>query len=123
MEPLTRQAPSSLCVGKRRPRIVVTGYGSFGSYAVNPSTVVVEALASSWSQRLSEEFDLITRVLAVDYEEALAMSRSSCEELQADVSGGNSHWQYHFGSYKAYVVRHLVCDTRRRTFARALCAH
>jgi pyrrolidone-carboxylate peptidase len=64
-------------------RIVVTGFGPFGGYSTNPSTVVVNKLGDKFSSDL--QIELITKTLDVDYLEALECSKWICEELKADV--------------------------------------
>lgn len=62
-------------------RILVTGYGSFGSFDVNPSAIIVNAL-------MNEEIDgveLHTKVIDVDYTDALHCSKWALDELKADV--------------------------------------
>ena len=63
-------------------RIVVTGFGPFGGYSTNPSTVVVNKLGDKFSSDL--QIELITKTLDVDYLEALEYSKWICEELKAD---------------------------------------
>ncbi|KAI1728669.1 pyroglutamyl peptidase domain-containing protein [Ditylenchus destructor] len=73
--------------------IVVTGYGSFGSFHRNPAQVTVEMLAerlnSSSTSPLAKELSahkmkVITKIVSVDYADAAALSKEVCEKMQAE---------------------------------------
>lgn len=66
-----------------KPRIVVTGYGPFGSYETNPSSEVVQRLATV--AELKEHTDLVTELIQVDYEQAQQFACRVRSELQPDV--------------------------------------
>ncbi|KAI1721882.1 pyroglutamyl peptidase domain-containing protein [Ditylenchus destructor] len=73
--------------------IVVTGYGSFGSFHTNPAQVTVEMLAerlnSSSTSPLAKELSAhkmkaTTKIVSVDYADAAAISKEVCEIMQAE---------------------------------------
>jgi pyroglutamyl-peptidase len=55
-----------------KPKIIVTGYGPFGSYAFNPSSEVVSRLKDI--PEIRDCVELSTEILSVDYEDALAFA-------------------------------------------------
>ena len=67
---------------KTKKRIVVTGYGSFATYSVNPSSEIVKNLESTFS---SDEVELVTELLDVAYENAASYALKASQELKPDV--------------------------------------
>ncbi|KAH7701061.1 Protein M04C9.3 b [Aphelenchoides avenae] len=65
-----------------KPKIVVTGYGPFGSYEDNPSSEIVQRLSSF--DDLKEHADLVTELIAVDYTEAEECACKANKELKSD---------------------------------------
>jgi pyrrolidone-carboxylate peptidase len=67
-------------------RIVVTGFGPFGDFDTNPSTVVVNSLSDeATKENCCEDLELVTRLVDVDYAQALKYSEAICADLEADV--------------------------------------
>ncbi|KAH7726611.1 Protein M04C9.3 b [Aphelenchoides avenae] len=64
-----------------KPKIVVTGYGPFGSYEDNPSSEIVQRLSSF--DDLKEHADLVTELIAVDYTEAEECACKANKELKS----------------------------------------
>lgn len=64
-------------------RIAVTGFGPFGDFSTNPSSIVVDGLRKSFD---FEPVELITETIDVDYSKAVKCSNKYCDELAADVS-------------------------------------
>uniref|UniRef100_A0A915PDQ5 Pyroglutamyl-peptidase I n=1 Tax=Meloidogyne floridensis TaxID=298350 RepID=A0A915PDQ5_9BILA len=58
-------------------KIAVTGFGPFGDYSTNPSSVVVNGLKDDFN---FEGIELITRIVDVDYVEAKKCSEWACSE-------------------------------------------
>jgi len=56
-------------------KIAVTGFGPFGDYSTNPSSVVVNGLKDDFN---FEGIELITRIVDVDYVEAKKCSEWAC---------------------------------------------
>ena len=63
-------------------RIFVTGFGPFGDFPSNPSTVVVDGLRECFECR---DVELMTSTVDVAYAESLKCSKMANEELEADV--------------------------------------
>jgi pyrrolidone-carboxylate peptidase len=63
-------------------KFLVSGYGPFGSYESNPSSVIVSELKN---MEFPDDLELTFAVVDVDYAEALRCSQHACTELAVDV--------------------------------------
>jgi len=77
-----------------KKKILVTGYGPFGEYKVNPSSVICAALENL---KISDDLELFIKVIDVDYDEALKTSKLACDELNVDFA-------LHFGVHSEKCI-------------------
>lgn len=67
---------------QKKKRIVITGYGSFSHYSVNPSSEIVKNLENTYK---SDDVELISELLDVAYENALTYAVKASQEFNPDV--------------------------------------
>jgi pyrrolidone-carboxylate peptidase len=65
-----------------KKRIAVTGYGSFGCYTTNPSSVIVDNLEKL---EFSDGIELLTETIPVEYAAAERCSTRLCKDVKPDV--------------------------------------
>uniref|UniRef100_A0A914C041 Pyroglutamyl-peptidase I n=1 Tax=Acrobeloides nanus TaxID=290746 RepID=A0A914C041_9BILA len=66
---------------QKKKRIVITGYGSFSHYSVNPSSEIVKNLENTYK---SDDVELISELLDVAYENALTYAVKASQEFNPD---------------------------------------
>lgn len=65
-----------------KKRIAITGYGSFGCYTTNPSSVIVKNLEKL---EFPDDIELLTETIPVAYAAAEQCSTRLCQDIKPDV--------------------------------------
>ncbi|KAE9556299.1 hypothetical protein FO519_000482 [Halicephalobus sp. NKZ332] len=96
-----------------KKKLVLTGFGPFGQYKENPSSVLVSrVLKLGLPQELSGKYELVTTLLDVAYDRVDSYVRD-------DVRTENAHFYIHVGVHPFPKIVKLECQSQSEGYCRA----